>query len=105
MRRWFLSVPLVVLFAAGCTSPAENALQPGDVVQPEVAFAPRDPWPADARVALGMLLKLERPGDEVRYLRDDEVNPDQAVMQARVTFLDGDRLLGDPLEVPFVRDC
>jgi hypothetical protein len=52
-----------------------------------------------------MLIKVDRSGSEARYLRDDEVIPDQAVMRARVTFLDGDRPLGEPLEVPFVRDC
>jgi hypothetical protein len=53
-----------------------------------------------------MLLLVERSGGEARYVRDEEVAPEQAVMRARVTFLDGDqRPLGDPLEVPFVRDC
>ena len=52
-----------------------------------------------------MLVQVDRPGGEARYLRDEEVAPEQAVMRARVTFLDGDRPLGDPLEVPFVRDC
>ena len=105
MRRWFLPVPLVVLLALGCARPAAPVLRPGDVVRPEVAFAPREPWPAGAEVAIGMLVQIDRPGGEARYLRDEEVAPDQAVMRARVTFLDGDRPLGDPLEVPFVRDC
>ena len=52
-----------------------------------------------------MLVRVERPGVEARYLRDEEVAVEQAVIRARVTFLDGDRSLGDPLEVPFVRDC
>ena len=105
MRRWFLPVPLVALLTAGCARPADSVLRPGDVVRPEVAFAPKDPWPAGAEVAIGMLVQVTRPGGEVRYLRDKEVAPEQAVMRARVTFLDGDLPLGDPHEVPLVRDC
>lgn len=105
MRRWFLSVPLVALLAPGCSRPAAPAPRPGDIVRPEIAFAPQGPWPAGAKVALGMLLLVNRGGEPTRYVRDEEVNPERAVMRARVTFLDGDRPLGDPLELPFVRDC
>jgi hypothetical protein len=56
-------------------------------------------------VALGVLVQVDRSGGETRYLRDEEVAPEQAVMRARVTFLAGDRPLGDPLAVPLVRDC
>lgn len=105
MRRWSVVVPLTVLTAAGCDRPAAPAIRPGDVVRPEVAFAPRGPWPAGAKVTVGMLVRVERPGGETHYLRDDEVDPDRAVMTARVTFLGGGRPLGEPLEVPFVRDC
>jgi hypothetical protein len=52
-----------------------------------------------------MLLLVDRGGEPARYLRDEEVDPERAVLRARVTFLDGARPLGDPLEVPFVRDC
>jgi hypothetical protein len=51
-----------------------------------------------------MLVRVYRPGDEGRYLKDREVS-DQADMHVRMTFLDGDLRLGDPLELPFVRDC
>jgi hypothetical protein len=105
MRRRFLPVPLLVLLALGCARPAAPVLRPGDVVRPEIAFAPRDPWPTGAEVAIGMLVQVDRPGGGSHYLRDNEVAPDQAVMRARVTFLDGDLPLGNPLEVPFVRDC
>ncbi len=95
-----------ILLAAGCTRPAADpALRAGDVVRPEIAFAPKEPWPAGAEVTLGMLMQVDRAGGETRHLRDEEVNPDQAVMRGRVTFLTGDSPLGDPLEVPFVRDC
>ena len=104
MHRWFPSAALLGLLAAGCATSVEPALLPGDVVRPEVAFAPKDPWPAGARVTLGLLVWRDRPGGESRYLRDEEVAAD-SVMLARVTFLDGDRPLDDPLEVPFVRDC
>jgi hypothetical protein len=103
--RWLLPIVLVVLLASGCSRSGGSVLRPGDVVRPEVAFAPRAPWPAGARAVLGLLLLVERPGVEARYLRDEEVNLDQAVLLARVTFLNGERLLGNPLEVPFVRDC
>lgn len=107
MRQWLLPIPLVVLLASGCAGPAEPVLQlqPGDVVRPEVSFAPRDPWPTGARVSLGVLLRVERPGGVSHYLMDDDVPLEQADMTARVTFLDGDRVLGDPLEVPLVHDC
>ncbi|HVK07598.1 MAG TPA: hypothetical protein VM597_02360, partial [Gemmataceae bacterium] len=67
--------------------------------------APREPWAAGAKVTVGILLRVERAGAAARYVRDEEVAPERAAMRARVTFLDGDRLLGEPLEVPFVRDC
>ncbi|HEY7427647.1 MAG TPA: hypothetical protein VH682_25675 [Gemmataceae bacterium] len=105
MRRWFLLVSLVVLLGSGCARPDAPVLGPGDVIQPEIAFAPRAPWPPGARVALGMLIKVHRPGGEARYLGDKDVTPEQAVMRAKVTFLDGDFQLDDPLEVSFVRDC
>jgi hypothetical protein len=105
MRRWFLPLPLVVLLGSGCARPAAPALRPGDVVRPEIAFAPRDPWPPGAAVALGMLVKVHRPGGEARYLGDKDVSPEKAAMRATVTFLDGDLQLGDPLAVSFVRDC
>jgi hypothetical protein len=56
-------------------------------------------------VALGMLVKVHRPGGEARYLGDKDVSPEKAAMRATVTFLDGDLQLGDPLAVSFVRDC
>lgn len=107
MRPWFLPVSLIVLIAVGCTRPAvdEPALRAGDVVRPEIAFAPKKPWPAGTEVTLGMLLQVERSGSEPRHLRDEEVDPNQAVMRGRVTFLNGDTPLGDPLEVSFVHDC
>jgi hypothetical protein len=105
MRRWFFPVLLVVLLGSGCARPDVPVLQPGDVIWPEIAFAPQAPWPPEAKVTLGMLIKVHRPGGEARYLGDKDVTPEQAVMRAKVTFLDGDLQLGDPLEVAFVRDC
>jgi hypothetical protein len=105
MCRWFYRVPLVVLLGSGCAQPVGPVLHPGDIVQPEIAFAPRAPWPPEAAVVLGMLVKVQRPGGEAFYLSDKDVTAGQAVMHARVTFLDGDLQLGDPLEASFVRDC
>lgn len=105
MRRWIIPLCLGVLLGSGCARSVAPVLQPGDVVRPEIAFAPQEPWPPGATVAIGMLVKVYRPGEEGRYLDDRDVIPEQAAMRARVTFLDGDLQLGDPLEVPFVRDC
>ena len=103
MRGWVL--PAAVLLAAGCQRAAAPVFQPGDDVRPEIAFAPTGPWPIGATVAVGMLVRLERPGAEGRYLHDDEVPLDRAVMSARVSFWDADRPVGEPLDVPLVRDC
>jgi hypothetical protein len=105
MLRWFFLVSLVVLLESGCARPNVPVPQPGDVIRPEIAFAPHAPWPPGAKVALGMLITVHQPGGEDRYLGDKDVTAEQAVMRARVTFLDGDRQLGDPLDVAFVRDC
>src|SRR5438445_359125 len=83
----FTPLPLVVLLGSGCARPVAPALRPGDVVRPEIAFAPRDPWPPEAAVALGMLVKVHRPGGEARYLGDKDVSPENAAMRATVTFL------------------
>lgn len=105
MRRSFV-VPLILLLFAGCGSPSAPALLPGDEVRPQIAYAPEAPWVARAKVALGMLLEVHRPGrDEVAFLADGDVNPEEADMQARVTFFSGDETLGEPLALPFVKDC
>ncbi|MGL4554857.1 MAG: hypothetical protein ACRC33_27130 [Gemmataceae bacterium] len=95
---------LLLLFAAGC-GPAPPALRPGDEVRPEVAFAPEGAWKAGGRVAVGMLLAVHRPGRPVTYLGDKDGSAGLATMKVRVTFLDGDSPVGEPLEVPFVKDC
>ncbi len=105
MRRWFLLFPLAVLLGSGCARPAVPVLRPGVVVRPEIAFAPRAPWPSGATVTLGMLVKVHPPVGEDLYLGDKDVTPEQADMRARVTFFDGDLQLDDPLEVLFVHDC
>jgi hypothetical protein len=105
LRRWTLSALCVMFLAIGCTRPAAPVLQPGDIIRAEVSFAPNAPWPAGAKVAIGMLARVERPGGETHYLNDEDVPLERAVMSARVTFLDGERLLGDALVVPLVHDC
>jgi hypothetical protein len=104
MRWRFLPLPLVVLLGSGCAKPAGPVLRPGDVVRPEIAFAPQPPWPPGAAVTVGLLFKIERPRSDDRYLEDSEVR-DPPVVRGRVWFFVGDRQLGEPLEVPFVRDC
>jgi hypothetical protein len=104
MRFWFV-LPLVgVQLGSGCAPSNRPALQPGDVVRPEIAFAPPAPWKPGAAVTIGMLIRIDRPESESRYLADAEVRetPD---MRFRVAFFDGERPLGDPVELPFIRDC
>lgn len=101
--RWLL--PSLILFAVGCGRPAAPALRPGDVVRPEIAVAPRAPWKAGDVIAVGFLARSERPDGTRRYLTDDDVPMDRAAMTARVTFLDGERTVAEPHEVPFVHDC
>jgi hypothetical protein len=103
MRGWFLAAALAL--SAGCGQPPA-VLQAGDEVRPEVAFAPKAPWREGDRVTLGMLLQVHRPGRaEFTYLGDKDVAAEQAEMRARVTFLNGDTPLAEPLDVPFVKDC
>jgi hypothetical protein len=98
----FLLLPL----AAGCGRGPAPALQAGDVVRPRIALAPEAFWPKGAKAAVGMLLEVHRPGRrEVTFLGDKEVPTEAAVMRAKVTFLRDNSALGEPLEVPFVRDC
>jgi hypothetical protein len=105
LMRWRLIwLLLVVQLGSGCARSVRAVLQPGDVARPEVAFAPQAPWPPGAAVAIGMLIRIDRPGGDSRYLDDTEVR-DRPDMSARVTFFDGDRQLGDPIMLPFVRDC
>ncbi len=94
----------LLFLSVGCErQPA--VLRPGDEVRPEIALAPEAPWPAGTSAAIGMLLQVHRPGCEVTYLADKDVPPALATMRARVTFFQGDAVLGEPIEVPFVRDC
>jgi hypothetical protein len=105
MRDRSLPLMLSALLMVGCSRPEAPPLQPGDVVRPELAFAPDSPWPADAKVAVGMLVRVERAGSESRYLYDKEINLEQVVMAGRVTFFNGEQVMGEPHELPFVHDC
>lgn len=104
MRQWF-AIGLLVLLSAGCSQQPAAPLLPGDVVRPQINVAPKGPWTAGTRVTIGMLLEIHRTGREVAFLGDKDVPANQAVMRAKVTFLDGDVPLGEPMEVPFVHDC
>jgi hypothetical protein len=103
MRRGFLLVPVV--FVIGCSQTAAPVLQPGDVVRPEVSFAPQSPWTEGASVAVGVLMRVERSGRDNVYLKDADVPLERTVMRARVTFLDGERLVEEPRDVSLVHDC
>ncbi len=100
-----LLICCIVVLACGCTPQSPSGLQLGDVCQPEILFAPDGPWTAGTKVSIGMLIKLERTRNGSNYLADADVVPEQITMMATITFFDGRRRMGEPLEVPFVRDC
>jgi hypothetical protein len=100
-----LFVPCLTLLAFGCAGPAASPFRPGDTVRPEISFAPEAPWPAGAKVAVGVLVRVERPGGEGHYLHDNDVSLEQAVMSGRLTFFSGEQMMGEPHELPFVHDC
>ena len=104
MCRW-LWVPTLVVLAAGCSRPDALVPRAGDIVRPEVAIAPKAPWKAGDAIAVGFLARIDRPDGTTFYLTDEDVPLDRTDMTARVTFLDGDRPVAEPHEVPFVHDC
>jgi len=104
-RYWCLVTPMLALIAVGCSRPATSVLLPGDIVRPEISIAPSAPWPAGAAFSIGLLVRVERPGGEAHDLMDEDVPAEKATMMVKVTFLEGDRMIGVPLEVPLVRDC
>lgn len=108
MRLWLASVPLVALFEVGCVrqAPPRAALQPGDVVRPEISVAPEQPWHTGDRIAVGVLLQGERPNGERYYVKDADVTLEQMDMKARITFSTNDQTSPEqPLDVPLVHDC
>jgi hypothetical protein len=70
-----------------------------------VSLAPRELWHPDEKVSVGVLLRGERPGGERYYLMDADVEVERVVLRARITFLDGDRSVGEPLDVTLAHDC
>jgi hypothetical protein len=105
MRLLAVLVFCIVLAASGCTRPAASGFRDGDRCVSELQYAPAEPWTAGTKVTLGMLLKLERSSGEVAYVMDTDIVPEKATMSATITYWDGLRRMGQPLEVPFVRDC
>lgn len=112
MRRPLSHALFVALaLGLGCARPAppppsEDALLPGDVVRPQIEFAPKAPWRAGAKVALGMLLRVERPGREGHsHLSEADVPGEGVSIRGSVTFFRDGVPLGEPLAVPFVKDC
>lgn len=106
MRARLVPIPLVALLAFGCArSEAPAGLQPGDTVRPEISFAPKEPWHTGDRIAVGVLLRVERAGGEGHYLQDKDVVIERAEMGSWITFLNGEQIVGDPLAVPLVHDC
>jgi hypothetical protein len=105
MRSCSILAICIVMLACGCRQQNSTGFQPGDVCQAEIVYAPDGPWTAGTKVSIGMLVRLQRAGGASNYLSDTAVVPEQATMMATITFFDVRRILGEPLEVPFVRDC
>jgi hypothetical protein len=108
MSRGLLAGALLgcVCLNSGCSQSAATKLQPGDIVQPELSFAPEAPWATGSTVAIGMLVRVERAATPARYLNDEEVPAEQATMHLQVLFLaEDERPLGEPTLIPLVRDC
>lgn len=107
MRLLFALIPLASLLAFGCARPdtPRAVLQPGDVVRPELSFAPKEPWHTGDRIAVGVLLQGERPGGERYYVKDADVTLDRVVVKARLTFWTGEQIVGESLDVTLVHDC
>lgn len=101
--RWLF--PTLVLVALGCGRPAAPELRSGDVVRPDIAVAPNAPWKAGDVIAVSFLARIDRPDGTTFYVKDEDVALDRTAMTARVTFLNGDRPVAEPHEVPFVHDC
>ena len=104
MRSCSILAICIVMLACGCRQQTSTGFQPGDVCQAEIVYAPDGPWTAGTKVSIGMLIKLVKPSGQSDYISDSAIMPEQATMMATITFFDG-RRLGEPLEVPFVRDC
>lgn len=112
MRRSLLAAALGVFVVSGCGEPSarqqpnDPVVQRGDTVVPEVAVAVQDQGAEGRRMAVSLLVQVHRPGrPNVAYLNDTDVSVERAVMRARITYFADDSPLGEPLEVPFVRDC
>ena len=97
---------LAGLLLVGCAaSVPEPALKKGDVVRPQILFAPAKAWPANVKGAVGIWVEVHRPGREgVSFLHEKDIPWQGVEMEATITFL-GNGPLGEPLSVPFVRDC
>ncbi|MCU0704881.1 MAG: hypothetical protein MUF18_12960 [Fimbriiglobus sp.] len=105
MRYRLLSFPLFALLAFGCNRPSVAPVpQIGDVIHPEISFAPEGPWAAGETVSIGVLLRVERTGETRFYLTDKQVT-DKRTVTGRLVYLSGGNPMGDPLELPFVKDC
>jgi len=107
-RQWSLFAPCVAVLAFGCDRPPEPVhvpgLQPGDTVRLEISISPKLLHTGD-RVAVGVLLRGERPNGETYYINDEEVAIERTVMSTRIAFLNVERLVSEPLDVPLVHDC
>lgn len=108
MRHRLSPISLLIgLFAIGCTPPAATtpALQPNDVVRPEVSFAPAEPWKVGDRVTVGVLLQGERPDGTGYYILDQDVDIERVTVNCRLTFANDDKPVGDVIDVTMEHDC
>lgn len=107
MIRRMLLASLFAVTLAGCAEkPEEPALREGDRVRPRLAFNPQGPWPAGGKVFMIMQLEVHRPGREVSPLLGERDVPYEGfVMGAKVTFFADGSPLGEPLDLPLMREC
>lgn len=107
MRSWLSLLFPIAFTLVGCgQAPETPALESGDVVRPRISFPPSSPWRAGGKGRALMSLEAHHPGSEgptLLLVRD--VPHEGVLMRARVTFFAGVSPLGEPLEVPFTRDC
>jgi hypothetical protein len=106
MRFVFIFAMCLVVPLCGCgPQPSSVGFQPGDVCESELVFAPEHPWTGGTKVSIGMLVKRTRQNGDMDYVADSEIVPEQATMKLRITYYSSIRRLGQPIEVPLVRDC
>lgn len=88
-------VLLGLLVLAGCPAMRLVRPQPGEQVAPEIVAAGR--WRAGQKASLTVYLVAEGKAAPARLLPDEV--PEGTAVRAEITFLDGERVLKEPVWV------